>query len=427
MKSIVQTNVERRVQQEADKHTLIDSYGNIIGWMKVLADWLLTPAGAILDGLVLFGIFFLAVKQLELAIILAAIAAVAIQFFYGKPAAHAAATVFTGRYQKDGEQKLMWGMWGLTLFGLSASLALSFQSDKLVEAVGEQYYQEESDAATQARYDTLLQQAQAQYNSDVATLQQRINTLQQDKIMWKGTLTTRERSSRKAAALSEELTTLQHAYNSRVAQIEQQRNNSLQHLQQRNNRTATLFATRIDEGGATLKGINIAFNLARFFIIVLFMYFVAKAAEEQQPATVTTPVATTVAASNNNTTTARIAPNLARAATVAPEPERTRVQPFQKVMPKMDATTAQQHPATPVATTVVADSATPSGNTYNVTVVDGEPTLPPPAMMNTDAAAFTLSDVKRRIHTYKNRKSENGKAIYRELLSMQAILEKEKN
>jgi len=427
MKSIVQTNIERRVKAESEKSTLIDSYGNIIGWMKVLADWLLAPAGAILDGLVLFGIFFLAVKVLPLAVILAAIAAIAIQFFYGKPASHAAATVFTGRYQKEGEQKLMWGMWGLTLFGLSASLALSFQSDKLVEAVGEQYYQQETDEQVQARYDTLLQQAQQQHNTDVATLQQRINTLQQDKIMWKGQLTTRERSSRKAAALSEELTTLQQAYNTRVAQVEEQRNNSLQQLQQRNNRTATLFASRIDEGGATLKGINIAFNLARFCIIVLFMYFVAKAAEEQAPATATTPVATTVAARNNNTATPATPARLAPAATTAPEPERTRVQPFRQGLPRMEAATLPQQPTTPVATTVVASSATPASNTYNVTVVDGEPTLPPPAMMNTKATAFTLSDVKSRIHTYKSRNSENGKAIYRELLSMQAILEKEKS
>jgi len=432
MKSLIQSNIERRIQAEAGKKTLADSYGNIIGWMKVLADWLLAPAGAILDGLVLFGIFYLAVKNIPLAIAMAASAAIAIQFLYGMPAANAAATAFTGRYQKEGEQKLMWGMWLLTIVGLGCSLALSFRSGRLVEAVAEQHYQQEADTSIQARYDILLQQAQQQHNSDVATLQQQINSLRQDKIMWNGQLTTRERSSRKAAALSEEITTLQQAYNSRIAQIEEQRNNSLQQLQQRNNNTATLFTMRVDDGGRTLKGINVAFNVVRLCIILLFMYFVAKAAEEvaqqQQPAT---PVATTVAAYNNNSATTRIAPDLAPAATTPAEPARTVVKPFSTVLPDMktaDPATVSQHTATPVATTVAADPATVSqqpGNTYSVTVVDGEPVLPPPAMMDREAP-MTLGEVRRYKGTYKGRKSEKAKNIYIELLRMEAVLEAEK-
>lgn len=428
-KSIVQTNIERRVMEEAEKQTLVDTYGDLIGWMKVLADWLLAPAGAILDGLVLFGIFYLSVKNMPLAIALAVMAAITIQFLYGKPIARAASTVFSGRYDKAGEQGLMWGMWIVSIVGLSVSLYLSFRSDRLVIAVAEQHYQQEDDTAVQDRYDNKLQQLQQQYNTDVAALNERIAALQNDKIMWKGELTTRERSSRKASALSEELATLQHTYNSRVAQIEEQRGQSLQQLQQQNNNTATLFATRVEDGGKTLKGINISFNLIRAVIIVLFMYFVAKAAEEANTSTTaTTPVATTVAAPqhhHNNTRQQHFAP----AATQ--EPERTVVKPFSTVLPKMQApvATPPQQPATPVATTVAAVSTTTpqqSGNTYNVTVVDGEPTLPPPAMMKTDAAAFTLADVRRRIPTYAQRTSDNAKAIHRELLKMEKILEQEK-
>jgi len=423
MKSIVQTNIERRVKAEAEKKTLVDTYGNLIGWMKVLADWLLAPAGAILDGLVLFGIFFLSVKNMPLAIALSAVSAIAIQFLYGMPASHAAATAFTGRYQNQGEQRLMWAMWVVTGIGLGCSLLLSFRSDRLVEAVAEHHYKEEADTAVQRRYDALLQQALEQHNTDVATLQQRINSLEADKIVWKGRETTRERSSRKAAALSEELTTLQQAYNARVAQIEEQRNNSLQQLQQRNNNSATLFSARVEDGGQTLKGINITFNIIRLVIILIFMYFTACAAEElQHPPT---PVATTVGASN---TTARQHP---AGPVVSPamegEPQRTVVKPFSTVLPKMGAAgpaPAQQAP-TPVATTVGSQSTTPSGNTYNVTVVDGKPTLPPPAMMDTKETAFTLQDVKRRIPTYRDRGSANARQIYLELLKMQAILEKE--
>ena len=438
MKSIIQSNIERRVQAEAEKKTLIDTYGNLIGWMKVLADWLLAPAGAILDGLVMFGIFFLSVKNMPLAIVLAAISAIVIQVLYGMPASHAASTAFTGRYQKEGEQKLMWGMWLLTIVGLGCSLVLSLRSDRLVIAVAEQHYQEEADTSIQARYDALLQQAQQQHNTDVATLQQRINTLQQDKIMWKGQLTTRERSSRKATALSEELTTLQQAYNTRIAQIEQQRDNSLQQLQRRNNNVQQLFATRVEDGGRTLKGINVAFNVVRLCIILLFMYFVAKAAEEVT--TPATPVATTVVASNNNTVQQRPAgPDLAPAIASQPEPSRTVVKPFSTVLPQAKEQYSpqparpigtdynmQQQALTPVATTVVADSTTPSGNTYNVTVVDGEPTLPPPPMMSRDQP-MTLGDVRRYKGTYKGRTSDNARQIYRELLKMEAILEQEKN
>ena len=432
MKSIIQSNIERRVQAEAEKKTLIDTYGNLIGWMKVLADWLLAPAGAILDGLVLFGIFFLSVKNMPLAIVLAAISAIVIQVLYGMPASHAASTAFTGRYQKEGEQKLMWGMWLLTIVGLGCSLVLSLRSDRLVIAVAEQHYQEEADTSIQARYDALLQQAQQQHNTDVATLQQRINTLQQDKIMWKGQLTTRERSSRKATALSEELTTLQQAYNTRIAQIEQQRDNSLQQLQRRNNNVQQLFATRVEDGGRTLKGINVAFNVVRLCIILLFMYFVAKAAEEVT--TAPTPVATTVVASqqpHHNTPQQHFAPAAKQ------EPERPVIKPFQG-LPVMQEqynprparpigtdNNTQQQPTTPVATTVVADSATPAGNTYNVTVVDGEPTLPPPPMMSRDQP-MTLGDVRRYKGTYKGRTSDNARQIYRELLKMEAILEQEK-
>jgi hypothetical protein len=425
MKSIVQTNVERRVRAEAEKTTLIDTYGPLIGWMKVLADWLLAPAGAVLDGLVLFGIFYLAVKSILLSAILAAIAAIAIQFLYGWPASVAASTAFSGRYEKQGEQGLMWFMGGITIIALGFSLFLSFRSDRLVEAVGEHIYIQEDDGETQQRYDKLLEAAQQQHNTDIAAVNERIAALQNDKIMWKGQVTTRERSSRKAANLSNELTTLSNTYNTRVQQIEEQRQQALQQLQHNNSNTAELFAARVEDGGATLKGVNISFNVVRLAIILVFMYFTSAAATELQHAP--TPVATTVGAYNTTTQHQRRPAPMATATTAQPEPERTRVQPFQRSMPKMQTAPQQQplqHTPTPVATTVGAYNTTP-GNTYNVTVVDGAPTLPPPAAMNTTKEAFTLQDIKRYIPTYAKRSSDNAKQIHRELLNMKAILEKE--
>lgn len=422
MKSIVQTNVERRVKEEAQKKTLIDSYGSIIGWMKVLADWILAPAGAIMDGLVLFGIFYLAVKNIPLSVALAAVAAVAIQFLYGKPAAVAASTAFSGRYQNDGEQKLMWAFWVVTFIALGGSLFLSFHSDKLVEAVGERIYIQQDDTEIQQRYDTKLQQLQQLQQQQQQALQDEIATLSNDKIMWKGQLTTRERSSRAAARLRQQLPELQQQQQQALQQLEQQRQQALQQLSNKNEATAAKFAIRVDEGGATLKGINIAFNLVRLAIILIFMYFTARAAEELQQAP--TPVATNVGA-HVPTPVATVSQHR-QAATATPpiEPDRTVVKPFSTVLPEAVSTPIDQQAPTSVATNVGAVSATTS-NTYNVTIVDGAPTLPPPPMMNTTKTAMTLQDVKRYIPTYHRRNTENARQIHRELLKMQAILEKE--
>lgn len=433
MKSIVQTNIERRVKEEAKKKSLIDTYGNIIGWMKVLADWLLAPAGAILDGLVLFGIFYLAVKNIPLSVLLAAVAAIAIQFLYGKPAAVAASTAFSGRYQNDGEQKLMWSFWVITFVALGGSLFLSFHSDKLVEAVGEQIYIQEDDTEIQQRYDNKLQQLQQLQQQQQQALQDEIATLSNDKIMWKGQLTTRERSSRAASKLRQQLPELQQQHQEQIQQLEQQRQQALQLLLERNGATAEKFAIRVDEGGATLKGINIVFNLVRLAIILIFMYFTTHAAEELQQAT--TPVATTVGTVSTTTATPVVQQRMAPAATTTTEPERTVVKPFSTVLPNAKESYRPEPsrplgpppavaPATPVATTV-GGSNTTGGNTYNVTVVDGAPTLPPPGMMNTTKTAMTLQDVKRYIPTYRNRNSDNAKEVYKELIKMQAILEQE--
>lgn len=415
MKSIIQTNVQARVEEEAGKTSLIDTYGNIIGWMKVLADWVLAPCGAVLDGLVLFGIFYLAIKNIYAAAVLAIAAAISIQFLYGKPAAVAASTAFSGRYSNKGEQGLMWMLSGITVLALSGSLFLSFQSDKLVEAVGEHIYTQESDEEIQARYDGLAYAATEQYNADVATTTEQIEMLQRDKIFDKGKYVTRWNASKNAATLSAGLATQRQQYDNRLQQIEQQRQQALQQLGNKNSNTATLFATRVAEGGNTLRGINIAFNLVRAFIILIFVYFATAAAEEMKGKKAATSPATRVdnpATQQQHPATQR--QHYAPAATATPQP-RNPIKPFSGRLPTGHAT---QH------ATRVDNTATATQHAYNVTVVNGRPTLPWKYSTTPNTAQLTLSDVKKRIGIIESRKpTDNNRQQLAELKIMRSALE----
>lgn len=420
MKSIVQSNVEARVRQEAEKHTIMDTYGPLVGWMKVLADWLLAPAGAVLDGLVLFGIFFLSLKNVPLAAVLAGIAAVAIQFLYGKPAAVAASTAFSGRYDNPGEQRLMWAMSFITVLGLGASLILSFQSGKLVEAVAERIYTQEPDTAINARFDRLLDDVRKQYRDDREAIESQVSALQADKVMYQGQWSVRERSSRQASKLATGLATLRQQLATQEQQLATERQHALQQLETRNAGTAGAFAARVADGGATLKGINIGFNVVRLAIILIFIYFIVVASEqpaEQQKA------ATRV---GNTATEPETAYHNQRPAEVPAQPARAVVKPFGGMLPNMatDTATLPENTATLPATRV-ANTATQQEQPAQVTIIQGRPVMAWKYSSKPETANLTLAEVKKYLGILSRRKAtKNNLAQVAELNRMKSELEK---
>lgn len=421
MKSIVQSNVEARVKKEAEKHTIMDTYGPLVGWMKVLADWLLAPAGAILDGLVLFGIFFLSLKNVPLAAGLAGIAAIAIQFLYGKPAAVAASTAFSGRYDNNpGEQRLMWAMSFITVLGLGASLLLSFQSGKLVEAVAERIYTHEPDTAINARFDRLLESLQGQYKEDREAIESQVSALQADKVMYQGQWSVRERSSRQASKLATGLATLREQLATDMQQLATERQHALQQLATRNAGTAGAFAARVAGGGATLKGINIGFNVVRLAIILIFIYFVVVASEQSGEQHV---LATRV---GNTATEAETAYQPSRPAELPAQPARAVVKPFGGMLPNMatESATQQEQPATQQATRV-GNTATQQGQPAQVVIVQGRPVMAWKYSSKPETANLTLAEVKKYLGILGKRKAtKNNLAQVAELNRMKAELEK---
>ena len=203
MSKILKEAFNSHLERELPKRDLVDQYGAIIHLLgSVIGKYILGVLGFICDYFVLFSIFFLSIRSFYGAVIIAGALAIVVQAAYGGLFFRAGITYFRGQYVNSGHRAMMIISGLVAGVFLGASFWLNNQSDKIVDAFAELTFEDVDIYARQEEFAAREEEILQQYNKDKKALEDRAATLLQDKIMYLGVNTVRERSTKEANRIS---------------------------------------------------------------------------------------------------------------------------------------------------------------------------------------------------------------------------------
>lgn len=283
MSKILKEAFNSHLERELPKKDLVDQYGAIIHLLgSVIGKYILGVLGFICDYFVLFSIFFLSIRSFYGAVIIAGALAIVVQAAYGGLFFRAGITYFRGQYINSGHRAMMIISGLVAVVFLGASFWLNNQSDKIVDAFAElsfedvDIYDRKDEFA--AREEEILQQ----YNKDKKALEDRAATLLQDKIMYLGVNTVRERSTREANRISKiDIPELTKSKDNSLAALRDEKAQYEAEKRQQRSEAKAKQAEDIRTGKLAVIGFNFFINLARVLLMLMYAFFIAKVEQER--------------------------------------------------------------------------------------------------------------------------------------------------
>jgi hypothetical protein len=279
---MIKHTIHTKIQAEAEKKTLADEWGGF--WFvtgEIVGKILLGIVGAAADLLVLLSIFYLSTRNWGLSLMTAGILSIGIQLTMGAALMRAVKGFTRKDYERKGFKPMIFLAFIIFLVMLSLTGYLSLNTGSVVEAFTEETLKLEDKEAILSGQDGAISALTAQYNSDLQALRKEAQTLDNDKIMWQGKWTVRERSSRQAAKIrGEKIPALQAAYQSNLDRLQTEKSTLRQEINEENQRRTENHEAKVEKTSSIAIGFNLIFNLVRCFILAGFMVFLVNAGNE---------------------------------------------------------------------------------------------------------------------------------------------------
>ena len=427
--SWAKSTIEKRIEHENGKKTLLDMYGGVMFWLwEVVGKWILGILGAVADSAVIFSILFLSFKHFTGCLIAAIVAATVMQVVFGVSGLPMLISYFRKDYTKDGFKAMMSFNLIIIIFIFGGTIYLTFNTDKTAVAVADKVFQEEDIHAKDNYYDDKIAKLEAAFQNEKDQLLATYTDLKNDKVMWKGRLTTREMSSRSADQIMNiTLPEKEAQHRKAVKDLKQEKSDYQKEAKGRNLSIKNDKERKLATAKTTVVGFNLAINLLRAIFLAAFAYFVVHANREVKQRGDNAQQQQKDNTWDNSTNNASFMRQQHRSNnTVNPVDNRlTGEQQFEnntneqqeqqhsgqqaekysnKHFFNKDRTTGEvlsnngQDNSKSVAQTTVNHR----GNSYDVTIINGEPTLPYVGR-NGEVKQLTLDKINKLKNVYKGR------------------------
>lgn len=277
--------IKKEIEKEKKDTNLLDEYGVFWFYAGVVVAGVLGIIGFIFDFAVVFGIIKISFKSSLIAVIIAVIIAAIVQFGISSPVILSVRGLKKKTYEKKGYRPMI-VLTGLFAFVcLCVTIALSLKTEKLVEVFAQSSYKSEIEKETPLKltFSEMRKRERDNYEKDKRDLLNSISGLRNDRIMWKGKLTTRESSSKEARKKEKkELPALTSRFNASIDSLKSAELTELTLLRNRNANRQTVYTQNVLTGKRFTMGANVFFNLLRVLLIIGFVSYLINASKEQE-------------------------------------------------------------------------------------------------------------------------------------------------